>query len=156
MANVCKQGTTASSTHAKKNFQMSEWIFTVFVYVKEVIWCMPFQSVKRNMTIESGNPRSERDLSNLHNYWWVVLLQRTAFQWWPHGTGSPIGVEGNSQTTHGFIVVELRSFLLFTIIFHLWLLLCGTFKHFSSVAAPLWSLINALAPWLWCIWSACG
>ena len=64
---------------------MREWIYTVIVYVQEVIWGLHFQSLKRDMTIEWGNPPGDRDLSNLHNYPWVVLLQRTAFQWWRHG-----------------------------------------------------------------------
>ena len=38
-----------------------EWIYTVIVYVQEVIWTMQFQSIKRNMTIESGNPCSDGD-----------------------------------------------------------------------------------------------
>ena len=62
------------------------------------------------MTIESGNPHGDRDLSNLHNYPGVVLLQRTAFSLMTsRRSGSPIGGEGNSQTTHGSIVVECFS-----------------------------------------------
>ena len=38
-----------------------EWIYTVIVYVQEVIWNMYFQFIKRNMTIKSGNPRCDRD-----------------------------------------------------------------------------------------------
>ena len=52
----------------KKNFQVNTfhnglkaWMdFTVIVYVKEVIWSMHFQSIKRNMTIKSGNPSGIR------------------------------------------------------------------------------------------------
>ena len=40
---------------------MDLYIDAVIVYVQEVIWSMHFQSMKRNMTIESGNPRSDRD-----------------------------------------------------------------------------------------------
>ena len=36
-------------------------IYTVIAYVLEVIWGIHFQSTKRNMTIESGNPRGDRD-----------------------------------------------------------------------------------------------
>ena len=38
-----------------------EWIYTVIVYVQEVIWTMQFQSIKRHMTIESGNAYSDGD-----------------------------------------------------------------------------------------------
>ena len=38
-----------------------EWIYTVIVYVQEVIWGMYFQSIKRNIKLESGNSRGDRD-----------------------------------------------------------------------------------------------
>ena len=37
----------------------NEWIYTVIVYIQEVIWSMHFQSIKRN--IETGNPHGDRD-----------------------------------------------------------------------------------------------
>ena len=38
-----------------------EWIANIIVYVQEVTWSMHFQSIKQNMTVESGNPRGNRD-----------------------------------------------------------------------------------------------
>ena len=56
MAHECKQSTTTSRTHAKKNFQVNtfhddfkrEWISIVTVYVYEVIWSKHFHSIKWN------------------------------------------------------------------------------------------------------------
>ena len=80
-----------------------EWIYTAIVYIQEVIWSMHFQSEKRNMTIETGNPRGDRDLSNFHNY--RGLCYGISMMTSRH-SGPPIGGEGNFQTTHGSIVVE--------------------------------------------------
>ena len=63
MVDECKQSTTTSSPHVKKTFKWthfmavwkSERIYTVIVYLQDVIWSMHFQSISRNMTIESGN-----------------------------------------------------------------------------------------------------
>ena len=118
MVDECKQSTTTSSTHVKKTFKWThfmmvlkrERIFTVIVYVQVVIWSMHFQSIKRNMTIESGNPRACRGdrgtvlfaLSPVG----CAPTMHTFPMMTPRQSGSPIGGKGNSQTTHGSIVVE--------------------------------------------------
>ena len=69
MVDECKQNTTTPSSHMSKNFQMNtlhdglkrEWVYTVTVYVQGIIWSVRFQSIKQDMTIESGNPRGDRD-----------------------------------------------------------------------------------------------
>ena len=89
----CKQSTTTLSTHVKKNFQMNtfhaglkSWMdlyrhcFFPGSYLK---YALSLSKVKYDNRIK--NPQGDRDLYNLHNYLWVVILQRTAFQWWCHG-----------------------------------------------------------------------
>ena len=55
-----------------------------------------------------GIPVAIMALSNLPNYPWVVPLQCTFLMMTSRQSGSPIGVDGNSQTMHGSIVVEFK------------------------------------------------
>ena len=94
MVHECKQSTTTSRIHVKKNFQVNTfhddfkaWMdfyrhcVCLWIYLK---YTFSFYKVKLWQS-NPGIPVAIVMLSNLHNYPWVVLLQRTAFQWWRHG-----------------------------------------------------------------------
>ena len=86
------------------------WIYAVIVTIQEFMWSMHLQSMW-NMTIESGTPCGDRDA-----IWFAYLPLGCAPS--KHGcsvmpsqrsAGSPIGEEGNCQTTHGSIVLEWKA-----------------------------------------------
>ena len=94
MVHECKQSTTTSRNHVKKNFQVNTfhddfkaWMdfyrhcVCLWSYLK---YTFSFYKVKLWQS-NRGIPVAIVMLSNLHNYPWVVLLQRTAFKWWCHG-----------------------------------------------------------------------
>ena len=93
MIDECKQSTTTSSTHMKKNFQMNAFHAGLKLWMDLYLHCaFPGSYLKYALSLSKvkydnriKNPRGDRDLYNLHNYLWVVILQRTAFQWWCHG-----------------------------------------------------------------------
>ena len=115
MVDECKQSTTTSSTEVKKDFQMNTFHAGLKAWMDLYHHCVcpgsylkfAFSLSKQNMRIELGITHGDRHLSDLLNYPWVCaptmhyFLSVTSQQ-----SGSPIGGEWNSQTTHRSIVVE--------------------------------------------------
>ena len=115
MVDECKQSTTTPTTHVKKTFKWThftagwkrEWIYTIIVYVQEVIWSMHFKSIKRNNDNRIGESHRDpwryliciisRGLCSYNARFWMMTSRQSR---------SPIGGEGNCQATHGSIVVE--------------------------------------------------
>ena len=94
MIHECKQSTATSRTHETKIFLVNTFhdAFKAWMdfyrhcvcswsYLKYAFSIYNVKSWQSNR----GIPAVIVMLSNLHNYPWFVLPQRTAFQWWRHG-----------------------------------------------------------------------
>ena len=86
MVNECKQSTTTSSTHVKKNFQMNTFHDGLKAWID--LYCHPacpgsylkyaFSINKANMTIESGNPPWQ----SLHYLICIIICGLRSYNVW--------------------------------------------------------------------------
>ena len=94
MVHECKQSTNMSHIHVKKNFQVNTFHDDFKAWMDFYSHCVCLWSFLKytfsfyKVKLWQSNRGIPVMLSNLHNYPWVVLLQRTAFQWWRHGNRS--------------------------------------------------------------------
>ena len=109
MVHKCKQSTTTSRTHVKKNFQVNTLHNNFKAWMDFYHHCVcPWSYLKYAFSIYKVNlwqtiqgiPMAILMLSNLHNYPWVVLLQRTAFQRWRNSNQGILLAEKGSPKLH--------------------------------------------------------
>ena len=110
MVNECKQSKTTPITHVKKKFSGQNDGLKAWRGLDR--YCVCPGSYPKYVTIEIWQSNriihvAIMTLTHLHNYPLAVLLQCSALQLWCHGQRCLLlAKKGNSQTTHGSIVLE--------------------------------------------------